>query len=234
MNTRQIISVVVVIVIAGGAWWFLVNVPAPAPAQEQMVQASEFNEEGPYSTIKVEYPATSPAARATIEAALKTEIDNFKQNIQGLDATIMPSLAGRKLAFAAEYKEYSGADTTSYWYTVYEDTGGAHPNAYFKTFVFDKSGARLELGDVLKNNPNWLEELSLLVSGDVVAQYKVRTQVDDPTGAIFGEGLAPKAENFQNWFIDGDTLVIEIPPYQVAAYAVGSFEVRISLSDINH
>ncbi len=235
MNTKQIISVLVVVVIAGGVWWFLAKAPAPASTDTQTMQASTFAEEGTTTSTKVDYPAAPAAERAAIETSLAQDVADFRQSTDGLDATVLPSLAdGHKLMFTAEYKAYTGADTASYFYTIYEDTGGAHPNAYFKTFVFDAQGTRLALADVLKNNPNWLQELSLLVSNDVVKQYKERAQVDDTTGLIYDEGLAPKEENFQNWYLDGDTLVIEIPPYQVAAYVLGSFEVRIPLADINH
>ena len=100
------------------------------------------------------------------------------------------------------------------------------------TFVFDKDGNKVALGQLFPNNPNWLEELSLVVSNDVVAQMKQRTGLDDITGSVFAEGLATKEENFQNFVIDGDMLVVEIPPYQVAAYAAGSFEVRTPLKGL--
>ena len=45
-------------------------------------------------------------------------------------------------------------------------------------------------------------------------------------------GLAPTVENYSTFAVDGDTLLIELPPYQVAAYAAGSFEVRVPLKDI--
>jgi hypothetical protein len=71
------------------------------------------------------------------------------------------------------------------------------------------------------------------VRTDVTAQYKQRAEVATTTGLLFEEGFAPTEENFQNWYLDGDTLVIQIPPYQVAAYVAGSFEVRIPLAEIS-
>ncbi len=84
-------------------------------------------------------------------------------------------------------------------------------------------GNQLVIADLFQPGSNWLEELSLLVSNDVVSQVKQRLGIDDTTGAIFPEGLSPNEENFQNFAVDGTSLLIELPPYQVAAYAAGSF-----------
>lgn len=250
---KKLLSIVLVVAVLGGFAWLISyigkNTPqAPADSGQHILVGSTtsdgnfvYYEETATYTVELKYPAATlltdraadQKARLAIEAALKTTADEFKQNVAGLDASVMPSLESRKLALAADYKQYQSTSTISYFYTVYEDTGGAHPNGYFKTFVFDEQGSEVKLGALLSKNPNWLEELSLVVSEDVVAQYKVRAGVEDATGLIYPEGLAPKEENFQNFYVDGDRLVIEIPPYQVAAYAAGSFEVSLSLTDMN-
>lgn len=232
MNSTRIINVILVAVVVGLIAWGLTLIKVPQPAAPQEVKAGEYTESGAYYDIKVAYPAAPASERAIIESSLQADVADFKQSVSGLDPTVMPSLADHKLAFDAEFKTYTTPAYTSYFYTIYEDTGGAHPNGFFKTFVFDQSGRQVGLKDILGKNPQWLEELSLLVSNDVVAQLKQRLGQTDVTGAIFAEGLAPKEENFQTFVIDGGDLLIEIPPYQVAAYAAGTFEVRIKLSDI--
>lgn len=244
MSTVKIFNAILLAVAVGLVAWGLtfIHVQKPAAAEPDsatvqapvQLQPSTYTESGSHYDISVAYPATSAAERATMEAAFASQIADFKSAVADLDPSVMPSLADHKLSFGAEYKAYEAPGYTSYLYTVYEDTGGAHPNGYFKTFVFDAQGKEVTLDKVLAGNPNWLEELSLAVSNDVVAQMKQRTGQDDVTGLLFAEGLAPKAENFENFVIDGDTLVIEIPPYQVAAYAAGSFEVRLPLSSIDH
>ncbi len=212
-----------------------------------------YSEDEEYYKITADYPASaglSPAANAkvvaTIEQDLAAQIATFKQDsglntMTAQDAQIQGITAERYYALALEYRAVVSSTTVSYAYQVYADTLGAHPNLYYKTFVFDREGNLLALKDVLSNNPNWLEELSLLVSQDVVAQLEGRLAESLPAGeegpgaagSIFAEGLAPDEENFKNFVIDNDMLVILIPPYQVAAYAVGPFEVRLPLSEVN-
>ena len=215
--------------------------------------AYHYSEDTEYYRIDADYPARTGLeaaadlnVRTVIEQELASQIASFKSD-SGLDvltpqdAQIQGLTAERKYALALEYMPLTSSTTVSFAYQVYADTLGAHPNLYYKTFVFDQDGNRLTLGDVLKDNPNWLEELSLLVENNVVAQLKDRLGASlpegdegaDVTGSIFAEGLAAKEENFQNFVVDGDSLVILIPPYQVAAYAVGPFEVRLPLSEVN-
>jgi len=201
----------------------------------------EYTESHPYYRVSLLYPAATPLvgqadlhARQYIEEALKDELNDYSDTVKDLTPDILPPLgSGYQLELVATYQKYQGHGTVSYFYTIFWDSGGAHPNTFFKTFVFDQNGKAMSLADILGANPNWLTELSLVVSNDVVAQMKQRLGQDDVTGAIFADGLAPKEDNFADWFIDGDTLVVEIPPYQVAAYALGSFEVRIPLSSLN-
>jgi len=257
------ISLVLLVVAAGvvGLWASVAKPPAADTQSQHVLQGTRqdnhdyvYTESTDVYDIKAAWPdkvpfsaaAASITAGLTLEKALKDRIDQFKvdgnfanltaedKQIQGLDGT-------RKYVLGMEYKDYTAPGYHSYLYTVYADTLGAHPNAYFFTKVFDLNGAEVTLGQVLSNNPNWLEELSLVVSQDVQKQLIARlgdslpsgVEGPDVTGVMFPEGVAAKAENFQNFVIDGDDLVIAIPPYQVASWAAGSFEVRIPLSEIN-
>lgn len=266
MSIKQILSVLGVLivlglVVAGVSSFVAPAAPAPTPGDKSDILGGtlgangdyQYAEDKPYYRITADYPATTglkaeadAQVRTTIEQGLATEIAKFK-NDSGLDlltaedAQIQGLNGERKYALDMEYKKYVSSSTVSYVYQIYADTLGAHPNTYYLTYTFDLQGKQLSLGDVLKNNPNWLEELSLLVSQDITAQLKARLaqslprgdEGPDVTGSIFAEGLEAREDNYKNFAIDGDMLMILIPPYQVAAYAAGSFEVRIPLSEIN-
>jgi hypothetical protein len=204
----------------------------------------QYVEDADYYTIEVSYPAktTLEAAadrkvRLAIEQSLADAIAEFKRNgnfdnLTQEDVAIQGLGPERKYMLGMEYKAYAGEETVSYAYTVYEDTLGAHPNGYFMTLVFDKQGDPMTLEQVLAANQSSIEKLSTLVFNDVVAQTKQRLGQDEIAGVLFDEGLSPRVENFKSFVIDGDTLVVLIPPYQVAAYAMGSYEVRIPLAEL--
>ena len=264
MSTKQILSILGVLIVLGLIFAGIASftsAPAPVAGDKSDILGGtlsasgdyQYVEDKPYYRITADYPATTglqaaadTRVRTTIEQGLAGEIAKFK-NDSGLDlltaedARIQGLDGERKYALDMEYTRYVSSSTISYVYEVYADTLGAHPNGYYLTYTFGQDGTQLSLGDVLKNNPNWLEELSLLVSQDITKQLKERLGASlpqgdegaDVTGSIFAEGLAAKEENFANFAVDGDTLAIFIPPYQVAAYAAGSFEVRIPLSEIN-
>ncbi len=266
MSTKQILYSLGVLVVLGIIFAGLSSLTTPPTAAPTAGDKSpilggtlgsdgayHYQDDKDYYKITADYPASTglkpeadAKALATIEQGLAGEIAKFKSD-SGLDlltpqdAQIQNISGDHKYTLGLEYKAYTSALGVSYVYQVYADTLGAHPNGYYLTYTFDQEGNTLALNDVLKNNPNWLEELSLLVSQDVTAQLKERLGASlpqgvegaDVTGAIYPEGLAAQEENFSNFAVDSDTLIIFIPPYQVAAYAAGSFEVLIPLSEIN-
>jgi hypothetical protein len=102
------------------------------------------------------------------------------------------------------------------------DTGGAHPNQGFASFVFDlPSQTVLGLGDLFRNLPAALGLLSEL------AARRMELVLD---GHVFPEGNEPKAENFAVFVLDGQDLVFTFPPYQMASYADGAQTLRVPLA----
>ncbi len=247
MQTKQILIALALLVGGVAVFGFLSSRTAPLTQNTTpaVVAESTYTEEGPYMSIMVQYPEAPLGVRTQIERGMGEVVNTFKANAS-VD-TLTPEdieLFGlgdtRKFALGAEYKRFDAPGYTSYAYLIYEDMLGAHPNVYFRTFVFDTEGNMVTLSQLLGSNPQWLEELSLEASTQVVAEVKTRfaeslpqgEEGPDATGAIFDEGLAPVEDNFKNFVIDGEELVILIPPYQVAAYAAGMFEIRVPLAGL--
>lgn len=264
MNTKQILvagGLLVAALVVFGFWASKTTPLTPVVEEAHALQGAinpetqeyEYREETNFYTIEAHWPSKVPLptaeasaeARLAIERMLAARIAEFKANgnfdaltaediaTQGLDGT-------RKYALSLEFTDYVWDNGHSYAYTVYEDTLGAHPNAYYMTKVFDLEGNEVALGDLLAGNPNWLEELSLVVSNGVMAELKSRLgssapqgpEGPDVSGLVYPEGLAPKIENFANFVVHENNLIILIPPYQVAAYAAGSFEVKVPLNEL--
>src|SRR3989344_6541864 len=130
------------------------GVPLP---QEQHVLAGTkmadgsytYSENADYYTVEAAYPATQPL----VEQALASRIAEFKRsgdfaNLTAEDIKIQGLSPDRKYALDMQYKAYAGSGYVSYLYSIYEDTLGAHPNGYYLTFVFDKNGDMVTLGQL--------------------------------------------------------------------------------------
>ena len=158
-----------------------------------------------------------------VDAALADYLDQRKAEMQDL---LKSTGIGRgraranvdRIAFTAHSASRA---LLSIRFEQMRDTGGAHPNTTYDSFVFDlRSQARLALADVFTDAPAALAVLSDL------AQTRLTLALD---GLLFPEGYAPKAENFSVFVLDGADLVFTFPPYQVASYAQGTQTLRVPL-----
>lgn len=255
MTTKQILySLGILAVLAAFfAFWASFTKPIEPVAQETHVLPGALTDQGDYLytenkdyyTIKATYPATTSLeteadlkARAAIEQGLAQEIADFKQGskldtLTPQDAQIQNLSADHHYALDMEYKAFTSPNTVSYAYQVYADTLGAHPNLYYKTFVFDRGGNQLALADLFAASSTvYLKQISDIATAQIKSELTSRLGAA-PGESFFAEGTAPKPENFQSFVVDGSDLVFLIPPYQVAAYAAGAFEVRIPLSQLS-
>jgi hypothetical protein len=205
-----------------------------------------YSEDKPYYQIEVFYPPNTSlagradsAARAYMEGELAKQVASFKEE-NHLDALTpedvqIQGLGGdRKYTLSMDYKSYAWNNTVSFVYTVYMDTLGAHPNGFYSTYVFDQNGKPLTLGDLFLPDSKYLDRLSGLAYAEVLAQLK--DKAGDVTPEMADEvrvGTAPTPETLQFFYLQDDTLHLLFPPYQVAAYAAGSFDATIPLSEIS-
>lgn len=243
-NTSILSGVIVVALVLGCLVWHAASkstgtVTNSTLSATSLGTHSPYKASGTYFTIAANFPTTTPLSAATNSTALsqmrswvENQVTQFKQD-SGV-ATITPALAqkqgltnGRQYTLNIVYLEGFSAHTYSYIFTVYEDTGGAHGNTFFKTFTFDAaSGKLLSLGDVFTGN--YLQKLSA-ISRQTLDQNLGKFAVQN----MITSGTSPGATNFQNWFFDNKDFVLLFPPYQVAAYAAGPQTVRIPASELD-
>lgn len=118
---------------------------------------------------------------------------------------------------------YFSDDVVSVVYTVYEYTGGAHPNSFFRTFSFDlEANTVIEFRDMFADNADVFAVLAPLVEADLAVQMG-----DFAESAWIADGTGENPDNYRNFALAEDEILFLFPPYQVAAYAAGGFEVRI-------
>lgn len=195
---------------------------------------------GRYHAAEAYYPPLVPiedtegaaSATASLEAFVLQETSRFKDSfVSTLTAEDIQvqGLGGERIyTLLMDYDEYESASTVSYVYHMYADTPGAHPNVYYRTFVFQKeTGKELRLDDLFVTDA-YLQVLSEM------SRAKIRATIGESVSDdMLLAGTTPDADNFQNFYLSGDELVIIFPPYQVGPWAAGTQEARLSLLELS-
>lgn len=248
---RKDIAIGTVVVLVGITGIILYTALKPAPAKapvggvaatESVLPAGGYSEHAPYYDIVANYPTTTPLTGAAGGAAIRRMQDFIAQTIaqfksDGNFANLTPDDIhvlgfdqGRRYTLQTTYLIGSSARTVSYIFTLYEDTGGAHGNTFFHTFVFDTAtGQNLSLVDLFTPGASYLDTLSRL-SRAKLSDVIGRDMADPST---ISSGTTPEEKSFMNFFFDNRDFVILFPPYQVAAYAAGPQTLRIPLSELS-
>jgi hypothetical protein len=178
-------------------------------------------------TINVAYPnwiKDSEAALTAIGeqlAAVRTEF------LSAIDLMFVPySWAG---SLDVTYEEFEhGAALRSVVFTVSTYTGGAHPNHYYLSTTVDTVADRaLTLEeDIFQPGADVIAALQPLVVADLMEQQGESADADwIDTGT-------DELTDYVAWAIDAGNLVLFFPPYQVAVYAFGGFQVRIPVDEL--
>jgi len=205
----------------------------------------EYKKETAYYTIEVTYPGSISLSGEARAKTRKTMDDFILASVSEFETMTTEFLIpeekerlvtmGRKYAFGMEFTEYVSTNYISYKVLRYEDTGGAHPNTYYNGVAFTKAGDRVMLADLFKLDARYLDRLSAESYKQVTAELQKRSEGELSEDALdwIRMGTAPSPEAIQFFYVDANNnLTIIFPPYQVAAYAYGAFEVKIPLASL--
>lgn len=103
--------------------------------------------------------------------------------------------------------------------------GMAHPYHLNYTFNYDlDKGKDIPMGNLFLPNSNYLE----VISKYCAAQLSTR----DINFKDFSQGADPTPDNYKNWNITSDGLMITFDEYQVAAYVAGPQVVTVPYSEL--
>lgn len=205
-----------------------------------------------YYELEGSYPNATPlvvtagseanaAAVARLQSFVRDSLADFKSNNNLVNITPQRIetemlVDGRVYATGLEYKLHEGPKTVTYVYQIYENTLGAHPNTYYRTFTFDRAtGAELSLADLFTPGSNYLLQLSERTRAalpGIMAKMAEMSESEVDMAYIF-DGTKTEAASFQSFAIDGSNLIIIFPPYQVAPYVYGRIDVSIPLSSLS-
>jgi hypothetical protein len=131
---------------------------------------------------------------------------------------------------------YHSPSVVSVLFDMYTYTGGAHPNTYFKTFTFDLENESLyTLEGLFQEGVDARETLAPIARVQLqqtLADFP--DFIDTGTEPHPDTTTYPGLDNYANWVLTEDALVLYFPPYQVAPYVAGPQTVSIPLVDLQN
>lgn len=258
-STSIIGGVVLAVLAIGLILWYMSEHPAPYVNQKDTQQGqatatpttnpqkTSLDEHGKYYDIIATYPSStglSPQANAQALEVMKqfevNAITAFKEqgNFNNLSAQDIKAFGfdqGRKESLNITYQSKQGQHTVSYVFVMSQDTLGAHPNTYYRTFSWNTStGDSLQLSDIFSSSDylSILSNASRQVLPSIIAK-RAGMKVNDVDIGYINRGTTADADNFTNWYIEAGNLVLIFPAYQVGPYVLGPQEVPLPLATLS-
>ncbi len=234
MNHKKLIlllAVLTAILLAVGVGFYYFNKSAPTKMFEISDQIIS-DKTSPFD-ISITYPKISgldelnKEIKDTVESTLKDFKEISLENDSAIKENDPESYAKYPRSYYLSISYEKGLideNTASIILYVENFTGGAHGAHYPIAFNYDvKNKKDIKLSDLFLNQPDYLQKISDFCSADLKKQILERTQGMDEGWIL--EGAGPKEENFSTFMINKNSITFYFSEYQVAAYALGSFEV---------
>ena len=205
----------------------------PVPLHEMVslisISQNETSQKPPY-TIKAQIPKLqgSEDARVTnfndeMTQLTQEEIASFKDNVVQIQSQSDSSGS----FYDQQYKLFSppGNLVSLRFQIMLYIQGAAHPGTHSRTVTYDlEAGSDVKLAQLFQPGSDYLER----IANYCIAQLKTRN-IDFEA---FSGGAAPLQENYGNWNITPEGLLITFDEYQVAAYAAGAQEVVVPYTEL--
>lgn len=158
--------------------------------------------------------------------------------------TLMGPSSQRQLGFEIDWSvAYESDRLISLDESTYDNGGGAHPNSYLKSLLWDKRQEKtIGLANLLTDSSQdsaALKMLSAKVFGQWETEFKKRSNSDEIDGAALEwaqKALAPSVTNFEAFVLiakegaeggPATGITFQYSPYELAAYAFGSFSLDV-------
>lgn len=246
-NLRSV-TLSITILLLGGLACSTAAFPAPQPTSAPVVEqaataapvsgaitlsSSLLNEESqtPLYKITGQVPFLDGSTDAHVQAfntelksIVQNETDAFKKDL----ADVTPTPGGNGSTFDVEYELVSQkGNIWSLKFNIEGYTeGAAHPYHYTITVNRDLENDKdITLDEVFQPNSSYLQTLS--------DYSKAELSKRDIGFQGFEQGADPTPENYHNWNISDEGLIITFDEYQVAPYAAGPQTVKIPFSELS-
>lgn len=207
------------------------------------IRTRTAQEENALYDLRASYPqlescpdeALKKGFNAWVGSLASTRMDEFKKY-----ATETRDVAGMKNSFDLSYEIASetGRFVSVSFMTFEYYAGAAHPSHNITTFTYDlEKNKEITFSDLFAGTRKDLFEKGEapvnVISDYCIKDLKRQAQMNgmDPDPFI-DTGAGPREENFRNFNLTKDALIIHFNEYQAGCYAEGPKEVRIPYDDI--
>jgi hypothetical protein len=208
-------------------------IPSPTPIDLTVVLSSHESEVHDnemmmdiflYQPVMDQPESKAGGFNQTVETLVQTNINSFTDIVT--DNMDDQAALSETFAFNSLYLEYYPTNTehgiVSIHFTVSTYImGAAHPFSYSSTLSYDLAQEKtLQLEELFLPGSDYLDVLSTQ-SIQIISE---NGYMDWP------EGAAPTSENYRNWNVTPDGILISFDPYQIAPGAVGPQQALVPYS----
>ncbi len=191
--------------------------------QNKKEDTEEYNIEIYYPLSK--YDKLNNSVNKYIEQylnVLNEEVEEKKKNNVNQDIQYM-------LDINFNYYTYLNYISFVFYATVFN--GGAHPNTYIHTIVYDKNNDNIiDIDTLIKKDKNVLDNMSKISYDELYDNERIKGM---GTYEMLEYGTKATKENFENFVLTADGVMIFFEKYQVAPYVSGEFTVTIPYDKLN-
>jgi hypothetical protein len=200
------------------------------PTQEPSLSSVSIAEDSqaPAYQIHAEIPTLQGSTNASVvnfntamTSLVQGEIEQFKKGVAELPADTPASGSSFDVTYTLMLQR-TGLWGFKFDFSGYS-AGAAHPYHYSKIVNYDLGlGRPLDLGELFLPGSDYLSRLAEYCTAELSQR--------DIAFEGFSDGAAPTPENYRNWNITPDGLLITFDEYQVAPYAAGPQMVTVPYS----
>lgn len=196
--------------------------PDLTPCTPAVLDAVQIVEDTPGFAVDIDYPVLCAApANRVIRDYVTTVLADFKKDFPEHDRSAYPHKHTMDVRYAAWTALGERVVSVKLHTTVF--SGGAHPNNWPETWVFDLGdGHPLALDDIFVNVRDALAVIAPMVRETLAASLGRMNQPD-----MLADGTLPTAANYQDFILTDEGVAFFFAPYQVAPYAAGEQVVTL-------
>lgn len=182
----------------------------------------KIEEKADHYNISIYYPLTKfEILNKEIQRVINGYLSDFKSSV---NAELTKGI-WNEFYLDIKFNMYKYKNYVSYVFYISNFTGGAHGNSYFYTITFDTSKKQIiTISDLKYKNKSLLVDLSNYTYKNLMNNQELK---DIGALDMIKDGTKPIKDNFKNFALTNEGIMIFFENYQVAPHVAGEFVVTV-------